>query len=109
MADNDSYTSGHGPLEGGSHFLYLYGKLGKDGDYAEEQGRAFSPQYIQASTECTLYLYYYINGDTGDLIDVDGQKSALGKPQYYRFCDRLHLGRVECTSAETLDSDDKRV
>ena len=74
--DNDSYTNGHGPYNGGSHFLYLYGKLGSEGDYSAEEGRAFSPTYTQSASECSLDLFYYINGNTGDL--DNGEKAALG-------------------------------
>lgn len=75
---NDSLTSSHGPFVGGGHFLYLHGKLGADGDYSGEQGRVLSPTYTQSASECYLYIYYYINGDTGDLESGDG-KAALSK------------------------------
>ena len=79
-ADNDSLTSPHGPYDGGSHFLYLYGKMGPEGDYTNETGRVFSPMYTQSAAECTLDLFYYINGDTGEWTDQDGvHQSSLGE------------------------------
>ena len=68
----------HGPFNGGSHFLYLYGKLGPDGDYSQQVGRIFSPEYTQSATECKLDLFYYMNGDTGTLTDSENP-AALGK------------------------------
>ena len=69
--DNDSYTHTNGPYEGGSHFLYLYGKLGSDGDYSNQVGRIFSPEYTQSATDCKLDLFYYLNGDLGTLMDSE--------------------------------------
>ena len=79
--DNDSLTNAHGPYDGGSHFLYLNGKLGAEGDYVNETGRVFSPMYTQSASECTLDLFYYINGNTGECEDCQGgvQPSGLGK------------------------------
>ena len=77
--DNDSLTNPHGPYDGGSHFLYLYGKMGPEGDYTNESGRVFSPMYTQSAAECTLDLFYYINGNTGEWTDQDGvHQSSLG-------------------------------
>ena len=73
-------SNAHGPYDGGSHFLYLYGKIGPEGDYTNETGRVFSPMYTQSAAECTLDLFYYINGNTGDWTDQDGvHQSGLGK------------------------------
>ena len=79
--DNDSLTNAHGPYDGGSHFLYLNGKLGAEGDYVNDTGRVFSPMYTQSAAECTLDLFYYINGNTGVCEDCQGgsQPSGLGK------------------------------
>ena len=79
--DNDSLTNAHGPYDGESHFLYLNGKLGAEGDYVNETGRVFSPMYTQSAAGCTLDLLYYINGNTGVCEDCQGgsQPSSLGK------------------------------
>lgn len=75
--DNDSYTSGHGPYLGGSHFLYLFGKLGNEADYSNQNGRIMSPTYRESSAVCLLELFYYINGYTGEA--EDGSQAALGR------------------------------
>ena len=54
--------------------------MGPEGDYTNETGRVFSPMYTQSAAECTLDLFYYINGDTGEWTDQDGvHQSSLGK------------------------------
>ena len=84
--DNDSLTNPHGPYDGGSHFLYLYGKMGPEGDYTNETGRVFSPMYTQSAAECTLDLFYYINGNTGEWTDQDGvHQSSLGTQYAVEF------------------------
>ena len=75
--DNDSYTQPHGPYEGGSHFLFLYGKLGSDGDYSNQVGRIFSPEYTQSATDCKLDLFYYLNGDLGTLMDSEDSAALV--------------------------------
>ena len=39
-----------------------------------------SPMYEQSSTECRLDLYYYINGNTGEVLDdtESSEPAALG-------------------------------
>ena len=54
--------------------------MGPEGDYTNETGRVFSPMYTQSAAECTLDLFYYINGDTGEWTDQDGvHQSSLGE------------------------------
>ena len=59
---DDDVTKPFGPHEGG-HFLFLYGKLGIDGDYTDQVGRLESPTYRDSASECRISFSHYINGD----------------------------------------------
>ena len=59
---NDIVTKPFGPHEGG-HFLFLFGKLGIDGDYTDQVGRLESPTYRDTNSECHMSFAHYINGD----------------------------------------------
>ena len=84
ILDNDNDTSSHGPYSGGDHFLYLKGRGGPNADYTVDQGRVMAPMYQQSSTECRLDLYYYINGNTGNVLDdtESPEPAALGICSY---------------------------
>ena len=59
--------------------MYLKNTLGPDGDYTVDIGEVFSPMYHKSNTECRVNLYYYINGNTGEVEGPPKDAAALGK------------------------------
>ena len=59
--------------------MYLKNTLGPNGDYTIDRGEVFSPMYHNSNTECRVNLYYYINGNTGEVEGPPKDAAALGK------------------------------